>query len=96
MFHLPMRQNFWLNGILSARREDRFFKLSKTDPPFRCCKIGSRNTYNSFLAEKWSFVLFVILCHFRLTFLILSACRAEKNAFKEKIIRCKAWELLNP
>ena len=45
----------------SARREDHFQKKwSKADLPFRFCKIGSEILY-LFLAEKLSFVCFVLL-----------------------------------
>ena len=38
-----------------------FFKLSKTDLPFRFCKMWLRNTLFIFGRKKWTFVCFVLL-----------------------------------
>ena len=86
----------------SARREDHFQKkLSKTDLPFKFCKIGLKNTSFIF-GRKNGRLLFVVcllfvatLSDFDLLFLNLSTHRAEKDASKEKIIRCTVWKLLN-
>ena len=89
----------------SARREDHFQKKNcpKRTFPSNFVKLVSKILY-LFLAEKWSFVVllfcFVVCCNFVrfwLTFFFnWSFRRAEKDAFKEKIIPCTVWELLNP
>ena len=89
----------------SARQEDHFQKkLSKTDLPFRFCKIGLKNTLFIFGRKNGRLLLFVVVCCCLLQicpilayfFLNRSFHRAEKDAFKEKIIPCTVWELLNP
>ena len=76
----------------SARREDHFQKkLSETDLIFRFCKIGLRKNGRLLFC----FVCCNTLFDFSLLFFNLSTHRAEKDAFKEKIIRYTVWELLN-
>ena len=54
---------FCLVASDSARREDHFQKkkLSKTDLPFKFCKIGLKNTLFIFGRKKWSFVVVCLL-----------------------------------
>ena len=53
---------FCLVASDSARREDHFQKkLSKTDLPFKLCKIGLKNILFIFGRKKWSFVVVCLL-----------------------------------
>ena len=56
-------RTFLLISIFSAHREDHFqTNLSKTDFPFRFCKIGKKY-FIYFWQNKWSFVfLFCLFC----------------------------------
>ena len=99
------RYNFLLGGILFGSSRGSFSKkLSKTDLPFKFCKIGLKNTLFIF-GRKNGRLLFVVCCCCRLLqlcpilayfFFNWSTHRAEKDAFKEKIIWFTVWELLNP
>ena len=90
----------------SARRKDHFEKkMSKTDLPFRFCKIGLRNTLSLFIFGRknvrlfFCFVLFVLLQLYPILayfFKNWSTHRAEEDAHKETIILCTVWEFLNP
>ena len=70
------------------------------------CKIGLKNTLFIFGRKngRLLLLLFVVCClllqffvRFWLTFFLnWSSRQAEKDAFKEKIIPCTVWELLNP
>ena len=91
------RWNFLLSGIWFS------FICPKRTFPSNFVKLVSK-ILCLFLAEKWSFVVlfccFVVCCNFvrfwLTSFFNWSICRAEKDAFKEKIIPCTVWELLNP
>ena len=98
-------QNFLLSGILFGSSRGSFSKnnLSITDLPFRFCKIGLTNTLFIFGRKngRLLFCLFRFVCcnfvRFWLTFFKnRSTHRAEKDSFKETIIRYTVWELLNP
>ena len=78
--------------------------MSKTDLPFRFCKIGLRNTY-LFLAKKWSFVVrffcfilfcFILFCcnfvQFWLTFLKNPFKRAKFCSLESEIERGRMAE----
>ena len=97
---------FCLVASDSARREDHFQKkiCPKRTFPSNFVKLVSKILY-LFLAEKMVvccclLLLFVVCCNFVrfwLTFFFNWSFRqAEKDAFKEKIIPCTVWELLNP
>ena len=101
---------FCLVASDSARREDHFQKRNcpKRTFPSNFVKLVSKILY-LFLAEKivvccclllFVVVVVVVCCNFVrfwLTFFLnWSTHRAEKDASKEKIIRCTVWELLNP
>ena len=83
----------------SARREDHFQKnVSKTNLPFRFCKIGLRNTYllYLFLAEKMvvccfvCFVLFVAtLSDFGLLFLIEALIELRKMLLRKDLFNVR-------
>ena len=45
---------------------------------------------------KQTFLSDFVKLGFKLFFLSWSCHQAEKDAFKEKVIRCTAWKLLNP
>ena len=85
-----------------ARREDHFQNkiCPKRTFPSNFVKLVSKILY-LFLAEKMVVCcLFVVVCLFVAIFCPILAYfflnRAEKDAFKEKIIACTVWELLNP
>ena len=96
---------FCLLASDSARQEDHFQKkvCPKRTFPSNFVKLVSKILY-LFLAEKM-----VVCCLFVVVVCLLQLCpilayfflnwsfhRAEKDAFKEKIIPCTVWELLNP
>ena len=62
--NLLKRQNFLLSAILFSSSKGSISKknLSKTDLPFRFCKIGLRNTLFIFVRKKWSFVVCLFVC----------------------------------
>ena len=89
----------------SARREDYFQKriCPKRTFPSNFVKLVSKILY-LFLAEKMVVCCLLLLLLFVAIFCPIlayfffnwSLCQAEKDAFKEKIIPCTVWELLNP
>ena len=103
---------FWLSSWIDRTFERIIFKkiVQLTDFPFRFCKIGLRNTLFIFGRKMVVYCLFCLFflfffCLFVATlsdFDLLkknwSTHRAEKDAYsyKEKIILCAVWELLNP
>ena len=84
----------------SARREDHFQKqiCPKRTFPSDFVKLVSEITLFIFGRQNGRLLLLFVatLSDFGLTFFFnLSIHRGEKDDFKEKIIRCTVWELLN-
>ena len=75
----------------SARQEDHFQKkLSKTDLPFKFCKIGLKNTLFIFGRKNGHLLLFVVVCcnfvRFWLTFFLIEALiELRKMLLRKKV-----------
>ena len=86
-----------------AGREDHFQKkLSKTDLPFKFCKIGLKNTLFIFGRKNGRLFCFVVVvcCNFVrfwLTFFLIEALiELRKMLIRKKLFNITVWELLNP
>ena len=90
----------------SARREDHFQKkVSKTDLPFKFCKIGLKNTLFIFGRKNGRLLLFVVVvvvvcCNFVrfwLTFFLIEALiELRKMLLRKKLFDVRFGNCLNP